>query len=108
MGPYKSVDADESAFDLLLSLRDRLRSEAGVNAFLAVDADVDLDEVDAATQSIAFARASNVVAFVAPLSGRNLGVGVETGQCWRTCTSPTRTIGASASSSSTRTESEAR
>lgn len=35
--------------------------------------------MDAATQTIEFARASNVIAFVAPQVGKNLGVGIETG-----------------------------
>ncbi|HET7325438.1 MAG TPA: hypothetical protein VFJ06_14015, partial [Halococcus sp.] len=38
-----------------------------------------LDEMDAATQSIEFARASNVVVFIAPQVGDNLGVGIEIG-----------------------------
>ncbi len=107
MGPYKAftvadlvADADETvdptsvgfgqwdedngdytedeAFELLASVRDSLR-DYGLNAFLAVDAEVDLDDQDAASQSIGFARASNVVALVAPHVGRNLGVGIETG-----------------------------
>lgn len=107
MGPYKAfsvadmvlegVDPDDLAvsFDdwddtggdydpadvlgLLERTRDRLRADAGLNAFLAVDADVDLDEVDAATQSIEFALASNVIALIAPQVGKNLGIGIETG-----------------------------
>jgi len=50
-----------------------------VNAFLAVDVGIDLDELDAATQTIEFARASNVVVFAVPLVGKNLGVGIEVG-----------------------------
>lgn len=64
---------------LLERTRDRLRDEAGLNAFLATDVDVPLAEMDAATQTIRFARASNVIAFVAPQVGMNLGVGIETG-----------------------------
>lgn len=101
MGPYKAFGVDDfvdgtapftawdedlaSEYDeedvqaLLERTRDRLREEAGVNAFLAIDAEVPLDEMDAATQSIEFARASNVVVFVAPLVGKNLGVGIEVG-----------------------------
>lgn len=77
------TDTDEvnqqMVLDLLLQVRDQLRTNPGVNAFLALDADIDLDEMDAATQSIEFARASNVVAFIAPHVGKNLGVGIETG-----------------------------
>ena len=49
------------------------------NAFLAIDVGIPLDEMDAATQSIEFARASNAVVFVAPQVGDNLGVGIEIG-----------------------------
>jgi hypothetical protein len=35
--------------------------------------------MDAATQSLAFAEASDVVALIAPQVGENLGVGIETG-----------------------------
>lgn len=108
MGPYKSFDVEEMLPDgtspedsgvpfdewaedassdyeeadvraLLERTRDALRENDGLNAFLAIDADVSLDEMDAASQSIAFARASNVVALVAPQVGKNLGVGIETG-----------------------------
>lgn len=80
MGPYEEYEDDEKlAFDRLLHVRDELRVDPGVNAFLAVDANVPLDEMDAATQSVAFARASNVVVFVAPHGGQNLGVGIEVG-----------------------------
>lgn len=79
MGPYKAHGTpDEGTFDFLREFCDGLRME-GFNAFLAVDADVDLAETDAATQSLAFARASNAVLFVVRLQGKNLGVGIETG-----------------------------
>jgi hypothetical protein len=70
--------AEDDVLRLLQETRDQLR-ERGFNAFLAIDVGVDLDEMDAATQSIAFARASNAVVFVAPQVGDNLGVGVEIG-----------------------------
>lgn len=79
---WDEATTDYSAADVLAMLervRDQLRTEAGLNAFLAIDVDVDLAEMDAASQSIAFARASNVVALVAPQVGKNLGVGIETG-----------------------------
>lgn len=81
MGPYKTAgpEDDEELFDLLATVRDRLRTESGVNAFLAVDPEIPIEEIDAATQSIAFARASNAVVFVLPFDGDNLGVGVEIG-----------------------------
>jgi hypothetical protein len=64
---------------LLRRIQGALRTDPGVNAFLAIDADVDTDDVDAATQSIAFTRCSNATAFVLPLLGRNFGVGEEAG-----------------------------
>ncbi|WP_246998442.1 DUF7509 family protein [Halosolutus gelatinilyticus] len=79
IGSDHELDRDEAALDLLLSVRDHLRTTAGVNAFLAIDVDVPLSEMDAATQSIAFARASNAVAYVVPAVGDNLGVGIEVG-----------------------------
>ncbi|ARS90244.1 DUF7509 family protein [Natrarchaeobaculum aegyptiacum] len=75
----QSLDRDQAALNLLLEARDHLRTSAGVNAYLAIDVDVSLDEMDAASQSIAFARASNVVAYVVPTIGDNLGVGIEVG-----------------------------
>jgi hypothetical protein len=50
-----------------------------VNAFLALDVDVDTDDVDAVTQSIEYARCSNATAFVLPFLGYNSGVGEEAG-----------------------------
>lgn len=104
MGPYKAFDLTDLVDDpdeipasfrdwnhdageythdevvgLLRRVQGSLRTDPGVNAFLAVDVDVPLDEVDAATQSIEFARASNAVVFVVPLVGKNLGVGIEVG-----------------------------
>jgi hypothetical protein len=64
---------------LLRRIQGALRTDPGVNAFLAIDADVDTDDVDAATQSIAFTRCSNATAFVLPFLGRNFGVGEEAG-----------------------------
>lgn len=73
------LEKQEAVFDLLLFVRDRLRTDPGVNAFLAVDVDVPLDEMDAGTQSIEFAFASNAVIYLVPKIGDNLGVGIETG-----------------------------
>jgi hypothetical protein len=50
-----------------------------VNAFLALDVDVDTDDIDAVTQSIEYARCSNATAFVLPFLGHNFGVGEEAG-----------------------------
>ncbi|WP_136601200.1 DUF7509 family protein [Salinigranum halophilum] len=70
--------AEDDVLRLLQETRDCLR-ERGFNAFLAIDVGIPLDEVDAATQSIHFARASNVTVFIAPQVGDNLGVGIEIG-----------------------------
>lgn len=79
VGSNADLDHDEAALDLLLHVRDRLRTDPGVNAFLAIDVDVSLDEMDAATQSVEFALSSNVVVYVVPAVGDNLGVGIEVG-----------------------------
>ena len=79
MGPYKShVTENEEMYSFLETVRDDLRRE-GFNAFLATDPDIPLEEMDAGTQSLEFARASNVVLFVVPHGGKNLGVGIEVG-----------------------------
>ncbi|WP_332900203.1 DUF7509 family protein [Haladaptatus sp. CMSO5] len=70
--------AEDDVLRLLQETRDCLR-DRGFNAFLAIDVGIPLDEMDAATQSIAFARASNVTVFIAPQVGDNLGVGIEIG-----------------------------
>lgn len=79
MGPYKGHGvADDEMFAFLDDVRDRIRAE-GFNAFLATDAGISLDVMDAGTQSLEFARASNVVVFVVRRDGKNLGVGIEVG-----------------------------
>ncbi|WP_280537098.1 hypothetical protein [Halopenitus sp. POP-27] len=70
--------AEDDVLRLLEETRDCLRKR-GFNAFLAIDVGIDLEEMDAATQSIAFAKASNVTVFIAPQVGDNLGVGIEIG-----------------------------
>lgn len=70
--------AEDEVLRLLEETRDCLR-ERGFNAFLAIDVGIPLDEMDAASQSIAFARASNAIVFIAPQVGDNLGVGIEIG-----------------------------
>lgn len=84
-GPLASWDDSAGEYDhdevvaTLRRVQGSLRADPGVNAFLAVDVGIDLDELDAATQTIEFARASNVVVFAVPLVGKNLGVGIEVG-----------------------------
>ena len=70
--------AEDDVLRLLQETRNCLRNR-GPNAFLAIDVGISLDEMDAATQSIAFARASNATIFIAPQVGDNLGVGIEVG-----------------------------
>jgi len=70
--------AEDDVLRLLQEIRDCLR-DRGFNAFLAIDVGIPLAEMDAATQSIAFARASNATIFIAPQVGDNLGVGIEIG-----------------------------
>ena len=79
MGPYKShVTENDEIYSFLETVRDDLR-HGGFNAFLATDPEIPLDETDAGTQTLKFARASNVVLFVVPHHGKNLGVGIEVG-----------------------------
>ena len=56
-----------------------LRADPGVNAFLAIDVNVDTEDIDAVTQSIEFTECSNAAAFVLPFLGHNFGVGEEVG-----------------------------
>ena len=70
--------AEDEVLRLLQETRDCLR-DRGFNAFLAIDVGLLLDEMDAATQSIVFAQASNATIFIAPQVGNNLGVGIEIG-----------------------------
>lgn len=76
---FQSRDEIDAAQALLRRLQGKLRAHPGVNAFLALDVDVDTDAVDAATQSVEFARHSNATAFVLPFLGHNFGVGEEAG-----------------------------
>jgi hypothetical protein len=70
--------AEDEVLRLLRETRDCLR-DRDLNAFLAIDVGIPLDEMDAATQSIAFAQSSNATIFIAPQVGDNLGVGIEIG-----------------------------
>lgn len=82
-GPLRRLFQNEDAIDdaqaLLRRVQGELRVDPGVNAFLAIDVDIDTDEVDAATQSIEYTRCSNATAFVLPFLGHNFGVGEEAG-----------------------------
>ena len=55
-----------------------------MNAFLAVDVNIDTADVDAVSQSIEYARNSNATAFVLPFLGHNFGVGEEAGSILET------------------------
>lgn len=76
---FQSKDEIDAAQALLRRVQGALRVNPGVNAFLAVDVDVDTDEMDAATQSIEYTRCSNATAFILPFLGHNFGVGEEAG-----------------------------
>ena len=75
----KSKDDIDEAQALLRRVQGSLRTDPGVNAFLALDIGIDTEEVDAATQSIEYTRCSNATAFVLPFLGHNFGVGEEAG-----------------------------
>lgn len=76
---FRNQDEIDEARALLRRVQGQLRASPGLNAFLALDVGVDTGDVDAATQSIAFARHSNVTVFVLPHLGHNFGVGEEVG-----------------------------
>jgi hypothetical protein len=76
---FRNEDAITDAQAFLRRVQGQLREDPGVNAFLALDVDVDTDEVDAVTRSIEYARCSNATAFVVPCLGHNFGVGEEAG-----------------------------
>ncbi|QSW97877.1 DUF7509 family protein [Haloterrigena alkaliphila] len=82
-GPLRKLFQNEDSIDeakaLLRRLQGNLRADPGVNAFLAVDVNVDTDEVDAVTQSIEFSSCANATVFVLPFLGHNFGVGEEAG-----------------------------
>ena len=76
---FQNKDALDGAQALLRRVQGELRVDPRVNAFLAIDVDIDTDDVDAATQSIEYTRCSNATAFVLPFLGHNFGVGEEAG-----------------------------
>lgn len=82
-GPLRRLFRDRDEIDeaqaLLRRVQGGLRSDPGVNAFLALDVGIDPDSVDAVTQSIEYTRCSNATAFVVPFLGHNFGVGEEAG-----------------------------
>jgi hypothetical protein len=82
-GPFRRLFQNKGDIDsaqaLLRRIQGELRVRPGVNAFLALDIDVDTDDIDAATQSIEYTRCSNATAFVLPFLGHNFGVGEEAG-----------------------------
>ncbi|MBX0297786.1 DUF7509 family protein [Haloarcula nitratireducens] len=74
----ENFDVDEALW-LLIEIKRKLRKERGINAFLATDPEISLHEMDAATQSIEYTKASVATIFIAPAMGDNLGVGIEIG-----------------------------
>lgn len=77
---FQNEDDITAAQQLLRRMQGEIRTDPGVNAFLALDVDVDVDDVDAVTQSIEYARCSNATAFIVPFLGHNFGVGEEAGR----------------------------
>ena len=87
-GPFRrlftNTETITDAQAFLRRIQGQLRETPGVNAFLALDIDIDTDEVDAVTQSIEYTRHSNATAFVVPYLGHNFGVGEEAGSILET------------------------
>ncbi|MFP8956316.1 hypothetical protein ACLI4Y_06275 [Natrialbaceae archaeon A-CW3] len=82
-GPLRRLFQHRESIDgaqaLLRRVHGHLRTDPGVNAFLAIDVDIDTDDIDAVTQSIEYAHCSNVTVFIVPFLGHNFGVGEEAG-----------------------------
>jgi hypothetical protein len=82
-GPLRTLFRNEETINdaqaLLRRVQGALRADPGVNAFLALDVDVDTEDVDAVTQSIEYTQCSNATAFIVPFLGHNFGVGEEAG-----------------------------
>lgn len=76
---FQSKDDINAAQAFMRRIQGELRVDPGINAFLALDIDVDTDDVDAATQSIEYTKCSNASAFIVPFLGHNFGVGEEAG-----------------------------
>ena len=81
---FRNTETINDAQGLLRRVQGKLRRDPGVNAFLALDTDIDTDEIDAVTQSIEYTRHSNATAFVVPYLGHNFGVGEEAGSVLET------------------------
>ncbi|WP_331234169.1 DUF7509 family protein [Natronorarus salvus] len=81
---FRNREDIDAAQGLLRRVQGELRTDPGVNAFLALDVDIETDDVDAVTQSIEFTRCSNATAFVVPFLGHNFGVGEEAGSILET------------------------
>ena len=81
---FTNTETITDAQSFLRRIQGQLRQTPGVNAFLALDVDVDTDEVDAVTQSIEYTRHSNATAFIVPYLGHNFGVGEEAGSILET------------------------
>lgn len=81
---FRNKDSINEAHALLRRVQGALRKDPEVNAFLAIDVDVDVEAVDTVTQSIEYTRCSNATAFVVPFLGHNFGVGEEAGSILET------------------------
>lgn len=81
---FRSRDRIDEAQALLRRVQGSLRTDPGVNAFLAVDVGIDISEIDAITQSLEYSRLSNATVFIVPYLGRNFGVGEEAGSILET------------------------
>lgn len=81
---FQHQDQIDRAQALLRRVQGSLRTNPGVNAFLAVDVGIDTAEIDAVSQSIDYSRESNATAFIVPFLGRNFGVGEAAGSILET------------------------
>ena len=81
---FQNKNEINAAQAFLRRVQGELRANPGVNAYLALDVEVDTDDVDAMTQSIEYTRYSNATAFIVPFLGHNFGVGEEAGSVLET------------------------
>lgn len=81
---FRNKNEITAAQAFLRRVQGELRTNPGVNAFLALDVEIDTNDVDAVTQSIEYTRCANATAFVLPFLGHNFGVGEEAGSILET------------------------
>jgi len=81
---FQNKDKIDEAQALLRRVQGDLRVEPGINAFLALDVDIDSNEVDAVAQSIEYAQCERVIESLVnepPSQARSLRFGSKPHSC---------------------------